>query len=60
VRFFGEYLLIVGVSSMVYGVHNRSQDIEDKIARSEARKNTRKKSVKATSKKTAKKVTKKK
>lgn len=60
VRFFGAYLLIVGVSSMVYGVHNRSQDIEDRIARSEARKNTKKKSIKKAAKKTvAKKANKK-
>lgn len=38
VRFFGAYLLIVGVTSMVYGVHNRAQEVEDRIARSEARK----------------------
>ena len=38
VRFFGAYLLVVGVSSMVYGVHNRSQNVEDRVARSEARK----------------------
>lgn len=37
VRFFGAYLLIVGVTSMVYGIHNRSQEIEDRVARSEAR-----------------------
>ena len=37
IRFFGVYLLIVGVTSMVYGVHNRAQEIEDRIARSEAR-----------------------
>lgn len=37
IRFFGAYMLVVGVSSMIYGVHNRSQDIEDKIARREAR-----------------------
>lgn len=37
VRFFGAYLLIVGFSSMVYGVHNRAQKIEDRVARSEAR-----------------------
>ena len=33
VRFFGAYMLIVGITSLIYGVHNRSQDIEDKIAR---------------------------
>jgi len=38
VRFFGAYVLIVGVTSLIYGVHNRSQDIEDKIARSQAAK----------------------
>ena len=37
-RFFGAYLLIVGVTSAIYGVHNRSQNIEDKIARKQARK----------------------
>ena len=36
VRFFGVYMLIVGVTSLVYGVHNRSQSIEDKTARSQA------------------------
>ncbi|MBQ6460877.1 DUF308 domain-containing protein [Candidatus Saccharibacteria bacterium] len=45
IRFFGVYMLIVGVTSMIYGVHNRSQNIEDKIARSESakKKHTRKK-----------------
>ena len=33
VRFFGAYMLIVGVTSLIYGVHNRSQNIEDKVAR---------------------------
>lgn len=33
VRFFGAYMLIVGVTSLIYGVHNHSQNIEDKIAR---------------------------
>ncbi len=37
-RFFGSYLLIVGTTSSIYGVHNRSQNIEDKIARKQARK----------------------
>lgn len=37
VRFFGVYMLIVGVTSLVYGVHNRSQNIEDKIARRQVR-----------------------
>lgn len=33
VRFFGTYMLIVGITSLIYGVHNREQNIEDKIAR---------------------------
>lgn len=37
-RFFGVYMLIVGVTSAIYGVHNRSQNIEDKVARRQARK----------------------
>ena len=32
-RFFGAYMLIVGVTSLIYGVHNRSQEMEDKTAR---------------------------
>ena len=35
IRFFGVYMLIVGITSMIYGVHNRSQNIEDKVARRE-------------------------
>lgn len=38
VRFFGAYMLIVSVTSLTYGVHNRAQNIEDKIARKQARK----------------------
>ena len=33
VRFFGVYMLIVGATSLIYGVHNRAQNIEDKVAR---------------------------
>ena len=40
IRFFGAYMLIVGVTSMIYGVHNRSQGIEDSVARKQARKKT--------------------
>lgn len=44
VRFFGAYMLIVGATSLIYGVHNRSQNIEDKVARSQAaKKSSRKK-----------------
>ena len=46
VRFFGVYMLIVGVTSMIYGVHNRAQNIEDKVARKEARKKAPKKTAK--------------
>lgn len=38
IRFFGVYMLIVGVTSLIYGVHNRAQNIEDKVARKQARK----------------------
>lgn len=54
IRFFGAYMLIVGVTSMIYGVHNRSQDTEDTIARSEAAKK-HKKIAKKAGKKVAKK-----
>ncbi|MBR3252841.1 DUF308 domain-containing protein [Candidatus Saccharibacteria bacterium] len=46
-RFFGAYMLIVGVTSLIYGVHNRSQDIEDKTARKQV---VRKKKTKKISK----------
>ena len=46
IRFFGAYMLIVGVTSMIYGVHNRSQNIEDSIARKQARRGVSKKAVK--------------
>lgn len=42
VRFFGAYLFIFGVSSLIYGVHNRSQKLEDREARIEAAKKARK------------------
>lgn len=49
IRFFGAYMLLVGVTSLIYGVHNRSQNIEDKQARSQAaRKKVAKKSTKKT------------
>ena len=46
VRFFGAYMLIVGVTSLIYGVHNRSQNIEDSIARKQSYKNKKKKAKK--------------
>lgn len=58
IRFFGAYMLIVGVTSMIYGVHNKAQKTEDSIARSEARRIVAKTTKTAkpikTSKKTAK------
>lgn len=42
IRFFGTYMIIVGVSSLIYGVHNHSQSVEDKIARRESRAKTTK------------------
>lgn len=43
IRFFGAYMLIVGVTSLIYGTHNYSQEKEDKIARRAARKQVAKK-----------------
>ncbi|MBR2641140.1 DUF308 domain-containing protein [Candidatus Saccharibacteria bacterium] len=42
IRFFGAYMMIVGITSLIYGVHNRSQNIEDKVARKQAYKNRKK------------------
>lgn len=36
VRFFGVYLLILGICSLFYGVHNRAQKQEDRVARRES------------------------
>lgn len=38
IRFFGAYMLLVGATSLIYGVHNRSQETEDKVARKQSRK----------------------
>lgn len=49
-RFFGVYMLIVGVTSLIYGVHNRAQITEDIVARKEAaaaKKSTTKKTASA-------------
>ena len=46
IRFFGAYMLIVGTTSLIYGVHNREQDIEDKTARRQAAKTRKKTSAK--------------
>ncbi len=55
VRFFGAYMLIVGVTSMIYGVHNRSQKLEDFAARRETAEQTATK--RAAAKKLAKRAT---
>ena len=36
IRFFGVYLMILGTCALFYGVHNRAQKLEDKVARQEA------------------------
>ena len=64
IRFFGVYMLIVGVTSMIYGAHNKAQKTEDSIARSETRRASVKSAKNETKppkavKKTAKKSTKK-
>ena len=43
IRFFGVYAVIVGITSMIYGVHNRAQITEDSVARKETAKKTAKK-----------------
>lgn len=53
IRFFGTYMLIVSVTSLIYGVHNRAQNTEDKIARREVSvgtKTTKKSSTKVSTK----------
>ncbi len=35
VRFFGAYLFALGICSLIYGVHNRAQKMEDRAARKE-------------------------
>lgn len=55
IRFFGVYLLVVGLTSLIYGVHNRSQEVEDTVARKESASSTRKKTA---ARKPAKKATK--
>ena len=43
IRFFGAYMMILGVSSLIYGIHNREQRIEDREARSLAAREAKKK-----------------
>ncbi len=54
IRFFGAYMLMVGATSLIYGVHNRAQEQEDKLARKAARKPARKSNTKRTSRKARK------
>ena len=54
-RFFGVYMLIVGITSLIYGVHNRAQITEDTTARKEAA--SARSALKAAAKSTAKKTT---
>lgn len=54
-RFFGVYMLIVGVTSLIYGVHNRAQITEDTVARKEAAAAKKSTTKKAASAKTLKK-----
>lgn len=50
-RFFGAYMMILGVSSLIYGVHNREQGVEDREARSlAAKKATKTKAARASKK----------
>ena len=59
IRFFGAYLLVLGVCSLIYGADNRFQVLEDHNARVEAAK-TRKATKSAKAGKKAKKVSSKK
>ncbi len=54
IRFFGAYMLLVGATSLIYGVHNRAQNTEDIIARkASAKKASKSKSTKKTTKKSS-------
>lgn len=55
IRFFGAYMMIVGATSLIYGVHNREQDVEDKIARRQSAHRIKKTVKKSTKKSTSKK-----
>lgn len=57
IRFFGAYLLIFGVCSLIYGKHNRTQQ-HDAIEASERRAKKSSKSVSAKSSKSGKKIAK--
>ncbi|MBR2997133.1 DUF308 domain-containing protein [Candidatus Saccharibacteria bacterium] len=38
VKFFGSYLMVIGLSNLIYGVHNRDQKEADRVARSASHK----------------------
>ncbi|MBQ6130683.1 DUF308 domain-containing protein [Candidatus Saccharibacteria bacterium] len=61
IRFFGIYLLIFGLTGLVYAVHNRAQQLEDKAARKESARlaaSSRKTTAKKNSRNSGKKSTK--
>ena len=45
IRFFGAYVLVVGITSLIYGAHNKNQEVEDKVARKEAHSTKKKTSI---------------
>ena len=45
IRFFGAYVLVVGITSLIYGAHNKNQEVEDKVARKEAHSTKKKSSI---------------
>ena len=51
IRIFGAYMLVVGISSFIYGVHNYDQNQEDITARKESAKKAKKVSTKSKSSK---------
>lgn len=53
IRFFGAYMLVVGTTSLIYGVHNRAQNTEDIVARKAAAKKSTKKTAKKSTKKSS-------
>ncbi len=53
IRFFGAYLLVLGVSCLFYSMHNRNQKIEDHVARVEAAKEKKSKKAAKPAKKTS-------
>ena len=48
IKFFGSYMMVYGLSNLIYGVHNHNQAVDLKAERSEAAKKLSKKSSKKT------------